>query len=285
MTMTKLLLSSAAVLLLSAGLSQAAKGNVSDEVVAEQRAALAESTKGAGFGPQSPRDIDSIVGNNARAFSEAPAYTTMNLCNIHFHENAEHKGGEFTKYAGNGNGKGAGTGFVYAGELTDAELAPYDGKVGVSEYGDLAPGDTIELHYVHTTTKVKPGPTLGACLSKSIVNPQLRVEARVFVVVNDDKAHDFKELTKVGTVDGFYQAVNIPNETGTAVEYDGSTTGPSYNKAGSPLQVSWSVRPKVLKVSISSLDAWLKDNIFDETGAHGVRNLVINPDLLSQVGE
>lgn len=24
----------------------------------------------------------------------------MNLCNIHFHKNAEHKGGEFTVYAG-----------------------------------------------------------------------------------------------------------------------------------------------------------------------------------------
>lgn len=279
----KLLLSSAAVILLSASLSQAAKENVSDEVVAAQRAALAESTKGAGFGPQSPRDIDSVIGKNARAFSEAPDYAQMNLCNIHFHENAEHKGGEFTKYAGNGDGKGAGTGFVYNGDLTDAELAPYDGKVGVSKYGDLAPGDTIELHYVHTTTKIKPGPTLGACLSKSIVNPQLRVEARVFVIVNDDNAHDFKELTKVANVNGFYQAVNIPNETGSPVEYDGSTTGPSYNEVGSPLQVSWSVRPKVLKVSISSLDAWLKDNIFDETGAHGVRNLVINPDLLSQI--
>jgi hypothetical protein len=30
----------------------------------------------------------------------------MNLCNIHFHKNAEHKGGEFTQYAGNGDGDG-----------------------------------------------------------------------------------------------------------------------------------------------------------------------------------
>lgn len=281
---SKVFLSTAALMVLTAGLSQAAKDNVSDDTIAAQRAALAESTKDAGFGPQSPRDIGSVKGTNTRSFSESPSYTEMNLCNIHFHENAEHKGGEFTKYAGNGDGKGAGTGFLYTGELSEAEFAPYDTKVGVSKYGDIAPGDTIELHYVHTSSKIKPGPTLGACLSKAIINPQLRVEARVFVVVNDDNAYDFEKLTKVDVVNGYYQAVNMPNETGTPVNYDGSTTGPSFNEVGSPLQVSWSVRPKVLKVSISSLDRWLKNNIFDETGAHGVRNLVTNPDLLSPIG-
>ena len=65
---------------------------VSDKVIAKQRSALAKSTKGQGFGPQSPRDIDSLMGKNNRAFSEAPAFTEMNLCNIHFHKNAEHKG-------------------------------------------------------------------------------------------------------------------------------------------------------------------------------------------------
>ena len=42
-----------------------------------------------GFGPQTPRDIDSKEGKNNRAFATAPAYDQMNLCNIHFHENAE----------------------------------------------------------------------------------------------------------------------------------------------------------------------------------------------------
>ena len=82
-----------------------------------------------------------------------------------------------------------------------------------------------------------------------------------------------------------HQAINIPDNTGTPIQYDGSTTGPSYNEVGSPLQVSWSVRPKVAKVSISSVEAWLKDNVFDEDHAHGVRNLVTNPDLLSKIGE
>ena len=260
-------------------------GAVSDDVIAAQRAALAASTDGAGFGPQSPRDLETLEGNNNLFFNSSPDYTQMNLCNIHFHENAEHRGGQFTTYAGNGNGKGAGTGFVFDGELTEAELAPYGKTLGQSPYGSLEPGDTIELHYVHTTAKITPGPTLGSCLSESIMNPQLRVETQVYVLVNDDAAADFVELAKVEQVDGFYQAVNIPSDTGSPITYDGSTTGPSYNEKGSPLQVSWSVRPDVMKVSISSVDAWLENNIFDETGAHGVRNLVTNPNLISSIGQ
>ena len=282
---TNALICTALSFALLGGATNAGGESVADDVIAAQRAKLAESTDGKGFGPQSPRDLSSVAGNNSRAFSAAPSYKEMNLCNIHFHENAEHKGGEFTKYAGNGDGKGYGTGFVYSGELTEAELAPYSSRVGSSEHGDLAPGDTIELHYVHTTAQVTPGPTLGACLSDSIKNPQLRVETQVYVIVNDDSALDFVELTKHEVVNGVHQAINFPDNTGTPIQYDGSTTGPSYNEVGSPLQVSWSVRPKVAKVSISSVEAWLKDNVFDEDHAHGVRNLVTNPDLLSKIGE
>ncbi len=256
---------------------------VPDETIAEQRKVLAANTKDAGFGPQSPRDIDVVEGNNNRAFGEAPVYAEMNLCNIHFHENAEHKGGEFSKYAGNGDGHGYGTGFQYAGKLSVAELAKIDKKIGSSKHGDLIPGDTIEVHYVHTTAKVKPGPTLGSCLSEAIKNPQLRVETQVYVLVNDDNALNFVELTKHDLKNGVYQAVNIPTNTGTAVQYDGSTTGPGYNEKSSPFQVSWSVRPKVAKVNIWSVDEWLKNNVYDEDHAHGVRNLVINPDLLSRI--
>lgn len=46
----------------------------------------------------------------------------MNLCNIHFHKNAEHKGGEFTKYAGNGDGNGFQSGYKYSGKLSAFEL-------------------------------------------------------------------------------------------------------------------------------------------------------------------
>ncbi|GAV19486.1 hypothetical protein MMIC_P0420 [Mariprofundus micogutta] len=264
--------------------SHASHGPVADKVIAKQRAALAKSTKGEGFGPQSPRDIDAKAGNNARAFNAAPAYTEMNLCNIHFHKNAEHKGGEFTTYAGNGDGHGYLSGYKYNGTLSAAEMKPAHGKVCDSAHGALSSGDTIEVHYVHSTAQVKPGATLGSCLSKAIGNPQLRVETQVYVLVNDKNALDFGDLTKHGkTKGGLYQASNIPSNTGTPVQYEGSTTGPGYNEKGSPFQVSWSVRPQVAKVNIDSVGKWCKGNAFDEDHAHGVRNLVQNPDLLSAI--
>ena len=272
------------VLILSAGLANAA-GSVSDDVINAQRAALAEATDGVGFGPQSPRDIDVLAGANTNAFQAAPHYSEMHLCNIHFHEGAEHRGGQFTKYAGNGDGKGHGTGYLYNGDLSEAELTPVSAEIGANEYGSLEPGDTIEIHYVHTTAQITPGATLGSCLNENIANPQLRVEAQVYVLVNDESALDFVELTKVEMVNGFHQAVNIPANTGAPIQYTGSTTGPSYNEKGSPLQVSWSVRPKVAKVNIMTVAAWLENNAFDESYAHGVRNLVENEKLLSVIGQ
>lgn len=209
----------------------------------------------------------------------------MNLCDIHFHKNAEHKGGEFTEYAGNGDGHGFQSGYRYAGKLRETELKPVEHEACPSKHGGLTPGDTIEVHYVYSTAMVKPGPTLGSCLSDSIKNPQLRVEAQVYVLVNDENALNFKSLTKHGKVNGLHQALNIPSNTGTPIQYAGSTTGPSYNEKGSPFQVTWSVRPKVAKVNIMSVDEWCKGNVFDEDHAHGVRNLVINPDLLSKISE
>lgn len=149
------------------------------------------------------------------------------------------------------------------------------------KYSALNAGDTIELHYVHSTAQITPGPTLGACLSDSIKNPQLRVETQVYVLVNDEQAADFMELTKVGKREGFHQAVNIPKNTGTPVVYGGPTTGPSYNTQGSPFQVTWSVRPEVMKVDLGSVEKWCEGNIFNEDHGHGVRNLLINPKLLS----
>ncbi|NKB62623.1 MAG: hypothetical protein GKR95_11045 [Gammaproteobacteria bacterium] len=256
---------------------------VADQVIKDQRGMLAENTMGKGFGPQSPRDIDSNAGNNARKFGAAPAYEDMNLCNIHFHKNAEHKGGEFTDYAGNGDGHGYHSGFRYSGKLSADELSPVSKEICPSEHGDLYPGDTIEVHYVHSTADVTPGPTLGSCLSEAIGNPQLRVETQVYVLVNDSAALNFAELTKHGVKNGLHQALNIPSNTGTPIQYAGSTTGPGYNEKGSPFQVSWSVRPRVAKINILTVGQWCTGNTFDEDHAHGVRNLVVNPGLLSKI--
>ena len=227
--------------------------DVSDEVIQAQREALAAHAITNGFGPQSPRDIDQDYGSNPRLFSPAPEFRDMNLCNIHFHKNAEHKGGEFTKYAGNGDGNGYQTGFLYSGQLSAPELMPLSENVCPGDGGGLLAGDTIEVHYVFSSAQVGPGPTLGACLSEATMNPQLRVETQVMVLVNDNSALDFGYLTDIGEVNNYHQALNIPDDTGVPVQYAGSTTGPGYNEKGSPLQVSWSVRPQVAKVNINTL--------------------------------
>jgi hypothetical protein len=257
--------------------------NVGDDVVAKQRAALEANTDGKGFGPQSPRDIDQNYGTNLRKFGMAPNRAEMNLCNIHFHKYAEHKGGDFTTYAGNGDGKGKNTGFVWDGQLTADQMKPVNRQVCAAKGDSLKVGDTIEVHYVHSAAQVSPGPTLGACLQDSTMNPGLRVEGQVFVLANDSSALDFKQLAALDTVNGYAQAPNIPSDTGIPIQYLGSTTGPSYNEAGSPLQVTWSVRPKVAIVDINSVADWCDDNVFNEDYSHGVRNLVTNPKLLSTI--
>lgn len=263
--------------------AQAEHAAVPDAAIAAQRAALSAATKDAGFGPQSPRDLDAVTGQNPRIFTLAPPVTQMALCDIHLHTNAEHKGGDFTTYAGNGDGQGNHSGFKYNGTLTAAELAPTAEKVGLSEHGELVPGDTVEIHFVHSTAKATVGPTLATCLSETVKNPELRVEAVVAVLVNDPKAADFTQMARIETINGLNQVPNLPTTLGQPVVYAGSTTGPSYNEKGSPFQVTWSVRPKVVKVDITSVGKWLADNPFQENHAHGVRMLVTDPDLLSRI--
>jgi hypothetical protein len=237
---------------------------------AAQEAALLANTQGKGYGPQSPRDLDSLTGSNTGSFTPAPGYRAMNLCNIHFHNPAEHRGGEFS----NPDKRG---GYRYVGSLSTTEATPLPAAV----CSNVLVGDTIELHYVFSTAEVTPGPTLGACLNEALQNPQLRVEALVLLAVNDPAAADFKALTAIGERDGFQQALNIPEDQGIPIEYAGSTTGPQYNEKGSPLQVTWRVRPQVLRVNIASLGDWCQGNVFAEDHAHGVRNLIKAPELLS----
>ena len=249
-----------------------------DAVVAEEACV--------GFGPQTPRDIDSLAGENQRIFGMPPESSKMNLCNIHFHENAEHKAVDFPIYAGDGNhGYDSGYQCLISKELSEAELAPTKETICKGEHGDLQPGDTIEVHWVHTSAKVKPGPTLGSCLDDSTMNPSLRVETQVFTLVNDANALDFNDLDYDGNmVNGYHQPKALPTNTGKPVEFLGSTTGPKYSDSQcSPLQVGWSVRPYCAKLDINSVGEWCKDNAFNEDHAHGVRKLVTNPKLLSSI--
>lgn len=235
-----------------------------------------------GFGPQTPRDIDSKAGSNARTFSLAPPSAEMNLCNIHFHNNAEHKAKDFSIYAGEGeHGHGGGYQCNISQSLTKSELKAPKGNICKG----LNPGDTIEVHWVHSSCDVSPGQGLGSCLSEKCANPDLRVETQVFTLVNDSKALNFNDLSYDGNkVAGLHQAKAIPTGTGTPVEFMGSTTGPKYTEQScSPLQVTWSVRPSCAKLDINSLGDWCGNNVFNEDHAHGVRKLVTNPDLLSNI--
>lgn len=236
-----------------------------------------------GFGPQSPRDIDLTEGLNPVDYGRAPPSTAMNLCNIHLHRNAEHRAAAYSTYAGDGGDDGIGGGYecTLAEDLTPAERA----RPEVNHCQGLQPGDTIEVHWVLSSCDVSPGPGLGACASEACVNPTLQVEAQVFTLVNDSGAMDFMDLAWQGhTVDGRPQPRALPADTGAPVKYHGSTTGPKYSGTQcSPYQVHWSVRPQCAKLDINSLSRWCANNDFEETGPHGVRALVINPELLAPV--
>ncbi|MGE4326003.1 MAG: delta-class carbonic anhydrase [Pseudodonghicola sp.] len=235
-----------------------------------------------GFGPQTPRDISNHAGTNPVTFPMAPAASAMNLCNIHTHTNAEHKGPGFSVFAG--DGEHGGYKCNGSDQLTAAELE--DPTHGHGGYHGVKPGDTMEVHWVYTTCNVAPGPTLGACLSDSCANPSLRVETQVFLVVNDDAAPNFLDYVYAGHMaNGLYQPKELPSGTGTPVEFLGSTTGPSFTEATcSPLQVTWSVRPECSKVSFSSVMAWGEQgNVFKEDHSHGVRQLVTAEPLLAPI--
>jgi hypothetical protein len=235
-----------------------------------------------GYGPQTPRDIDNHDGENDRIFSTAPSCKKMNLCNIHFHVNAEHKAKDYSIYADGGDhGQGGGYQCNDSKSLTKAEL-----KVPKkNSCGGVNPGDTIEVHWVYSSCDVKPGKGLGSCLSEACGNPNLRVEAQVFIAVNDASAMNFLDLVYAGNmVNGLHQAKALPTNTGSPVVFLGSTTGPKYTEqACSPFQVTWSVRPQCTKVDINSLSNWCDGNVFKEDHAHGVRKLVTNPELLSDI--
>jgi len=235
-----------------------------------------------GFGPQTPRDISSPAGTNGRIFSLAPPASDLNLCNIHTHTNAEHKGPGF--FINAGDGEHGGYQCNNTGTLTPDELVdPADGK---GAFQGVKPGDTIEVHWVYSSCDITPGKGLGSCLSDTCANPDLRVETQVFLVANDPQALNFADFTYGGNVvDGLHQSKALPSGTGTPVVFAGSTTGPSYTQSQcSPLQVTWSVRPQCAKLDISSLNKWAEDgNVFEEEHSHGVRQLVTATELLSQI--
>jgi hypothetical protein len=228
-----------------------------------------------GIGPQSPRDLTKIVaGTNPVTFAKAPSADKMHLCNVHFHQYAEHRGTAFSKEAGKGENKG-----FYCDKNTAKPKEGGHGSAckpkGKGHGTALAVGDTIEVHWVFTTCDVKPGPGLAGCASCK--DAQLRVEARVFYLTNDASAPAFADQ------DG---KVALPAAV-DAVEYLGSTTGSDkYLKPEncSPLPVTWKVSQACSPLRLTSVGDWCsKGNAFQEDHAHGVRPLVKDAKFLSAV--
>ena len=231
------------------------------------------------FGPQAPRDIAVRSGANTHNFPLALPAGELNLCNIHFHAHAEHKGPGFALSAGHGEHGGFKCNDTET--LTADELKAPQGDV----CHGLHAGESIEVHWVYTSCDVAPGAGLGACMSEQCANPALRVESQVFLLTNGGSGADFAGFAYAGdVVNGFHQPRALPGKTGEPVIFRGSTTGPKYTEENcSPLQVTWSVRPACAKLDIASLGKWCGTNPFGENHAHGVRELVTSPDLLAEI--
>ncbi|ETW96862.1 MAG: hypothetical protein ETSY1_24905 [Candidatus Entotheonella factor] len=233
-------------------------------------------------GPQTPRDIANKAGSNAAYFSPAPSADKLNLCNIHFHKNAEHKGPQF----GLSGGQGKYGGWKCNAEIQSQQKADALAPITVPEHGctNVQPGDTVEVHWVFSSCNVKPGAGLKSCVSNECANPQVRVEAAVFLLVNDDQAIDFSPFDyHANDAQSYQQPMQLPDATG-AVEFLGSTTGPNYTEQScSPYQVTWNVRPQCRALNINTLHKWCQQNVFEEHDAHGVRQLVTDVKLLAPI--
>ncbi len=236
----------------------------------KQKEGVNEENKCVGAGPQAPRDIDKHAGSNSVLFAEAPAIADMNLCNIHFHRNAEHKAAAYSTYVEDGDNSGWACQEPASGRLS-MKHAEYNGCEGI------APGDTIEVHWVHTTCDIETegvatmGGGLSACLTTICPNPQLRVVAQVFV------------LQKNGELKFADSPISHNDPT---VLYTGSTTGTSYsNSHCSPFQVTWDVKTTCSTLDIDDFSKWCSNNQYKDNHAHGVRELVTSEALLSKISE
>lgn len=234
-------------------------------------AAPKENNMCIGAGPQAPRDIDSLAGTNPVTFEMAPAIAEMDLCNVHFHRNAEHKAAAYSTYVKDGSNSGWACQEPAAGRLS-MEHAEY------KECEGIAPGDTIEVHWVHTSCDITSegvtpmGGGLNACLTTTCSNPQLRVVAQVFTLQQDGGVK--------------FSSESPVSHNDPTVEYIGSTTGTSFsNEHCSPFQVTWDVKQTCSALDIDDFSSWCRDNKYHEKHAHGVRELVTSEKLLSKISK
>ena len=225
-------------------------------------------------GPQAPRDIDSGYGTNTTLFKTANRISKMNLCDIHYHWNAEHKSAAFSTFV-NTHDDHSGYAVIAPASLDPEVRAAEDISHlldgDAHEIGVMV-GDTIEVHFVHTTCNVKyeeldPDKGLGNCATGVCANPQLRVVAQVFKVVEHDAdVHDLDHPMY---------------HRDSRVIYTGSTTGSKFNNDHcSPYQVTWDVKKTPATIDAHGLAHWSHEH---KQHAHAVRELVTHDDLLSPI--
>lgn len=248
-------------------ISAALVGNVYASDHQKHEAPKADN-KCVGAGPQAPRDIDSSAGSNPVAFETAPSINDMNMCNIHFHRNAEHKSAAYSTFVEDGSHSGWACKEPAAGRL-EQHHAEYNGCQGIAE------GDTVEVHWVYTTCDINAegvtpmGAGLNACVTTTCSNPQLRVVAQVFTLDKNGKLK-FDD--------------SLPKDNSPSVVYIGSTTGTTYsNNHCSPFQVTWDVKKTCGSLDIDDFSKWCGNNIYNDNHAHGVRELVTSESLLSNI--
>jgi len=221
-------------------------------------------------GPQAPRDIDSVWGTNTTQFRVTNNTNQMNLCDIHYHWNAEHKSAAYSTFVQIDDSEHSGWAIVKPKSTNPVVRAAKD--IGGDHPIGVMVGDTIEVHFVHTSCNVKyeelnPANGLNNCVTTVCANPQLRVVAQVFEVVEEH-----------GDVTSLNQPMQHDDAT---VVYTGSTTGAKYNNEHcSPFQVTWDVKKSTATIGAHDLVHWSHEH---EQHAHGVRELVTHDDLLSPI--
>ena len=252
----------------------------SDPAAASDPAPAAEEALCLDMGPQTPRDIADPAGLNTEMFPLAPAASELNLCNLHTHTNAEHKGPGFSVFVS--DAEDGGYACNETADLTPAELEPAEGA-----YGGVNPGrhdrGPLGPHLVRR----------GSGRRARLVRP--REPARARSSAWRRRYSSSSTIRKRSTsrrwsyggnmAGGLHQAMMIPSTTGEPVLFRGSTTGPSYDQSTcSPVRVTWNVRPQCAKLDIGSLHRWAASgNVFEETHSHGVRQLVTAPELLAPI--
>jgi hypothetical protein len=233
-------------------------------------------------GPQSPRSILDGSGNQAANLAKAPPFEALNLCNVHFHRGAEHRGHGFLDPADPAENRDFVCNEDPEIEATKERYRPTRGKE--VECSELSPNDTIEIHWVFTSCPVNTERTsLNACLCDG---QQLRVESQVFLLSDKDTAVKMSELAEFGKNNTGSSPVPAPVQSilknRDSVEYLGSTTGPHFtNEVCSPFLVTWNVRKNCEKLSVKELKNWCEDNEFKAEAAHGARGLVTDRTRLS----